>query len=548
MSLLAKGFGLLGLGEQPETDLVKAKEKIPEAKGTVRDPLKIFNNGYAQGGEFERRPSRLSYKILRSMAYRTPLVKAIVLTRVNQVASFAKKPNDEYDIGFVVRPRDRTQKITPALAKLIDEVNRWVLYCGPNSRERIIVGDTFQSFTRKVIRDSLIFDQLNFQVTFNRNGTPSEMIAMPAATLRLLATDDAPKNPYEFFHEDETLTFRNPSAKEESYCQVIDNKVVARFTPNELAWGVRNPVSDVDHFGYGWSELEDLVHHITSVLWAEEYNRRFFSQGSNIKGILNLRGSVPQRALDEFRREWHALISGVTNSWRTPIVNAEDIQWVGMHQSNRDMEYSQWMDYLIKITCAHYSIAPEEIGFSYGNQGQTSQVFQNNQEQKLKASKDKGLRPLLTLYQELLTKHVVMAFDPDLELVFTGLDRDDESTRLNKAKEKASVFMTVDEVRDEFGLDPLPDGKGDVILSAIYQQHAQVAEANAQQDDAGEEQSEQAPFGDLDFESLFGEENDAEAGADVEEEEATADEGEPEDLKRSMSGDTVTYTYVYDGD
>jgi len=102
-----------------------------------------------------------------------------------------------------------------------------------------------------------------------------------------------------------------------------------------------------------------------------------------------------------------------------------------------------------------------------------------------------------------------MAFDEDFELVFTGIDRDDEADRIAKAKDSATTFMTIDEVRGTFGMAPLPEKKGEMILHAIWQQHAQVLDAQAQEGEGGEEEPEEggAGFSDADLEDLFGDTN-----------------------------------------
>lgn len=75
-------------------------------------------------------------------------------------------------------------------------------------------------------------------------------------------------------------------------------------------------------------------------------NTKFFTQGSAIKGLINIKGAIPDRQLRAFRRMWYSMVTGAHNAWKTPIVNADEIQWLSMHSTNREMEYAQWMDWL----------------------------------------------------------------------------------------------------------------------------------------------------------------------------------------------------------
>ena len=58
------------------------------------------------------------------------------------------------------------------------------------------------------------------------------------------------------------------------------------------------------------------------------------------------------------------MITGVMQAWKTPVVEA-DVDWIDLQKNNRDMEYTSWMEYLIKLSCAIYSIDPTEIRLGY---------------------------------------------------------------------------------------------------------------------------------------------------------------------------------------
>ena len=464
-----------------DTASSKGDEPAAKAKGLLVDPLDA--NQYEAG--YQRRPSSLTYGMIRSIAHRVPLLNSVLLTRVNQVAAFGKLPENEYDIGFRVRLRDRSKPSAGALKK-IEQIQNFLLFCGDHTQDRLLTHQTFQQFLRAVVRDSLLYDQLNFQVVPKVNGNPYELIAMPAHSLRLIKPG-VKKGP--MYDKLNRPNLKNSIIKDQTpddtfAVQIYENMPIAEFSRRELAWGVRNPRTDIDMNGYGLSEVEIMVHTLTHLLNAQHYNGRFFSQGTAVKGILNFRGAVPERQLREFRREWHALLTGVENAFRTPVTNAEDLQWISMHESNRDMEFGEWINFLIKIICSIYQIDPIEINFQFGNTGQSSSLNQGSQEWKVRQSRARGLRPLLTMISELLTKHVAMSFDPDFEVVFVGLDAQDEKSKLDLAKTYSSSIMTVDEVRDQlYELEPLPDGKGEVVLNPQYLQHAGAIDANKEDED-----------------------------------------------------------------
>jgi hypothetical protein len=181
------------------------------------------------------------------------------------------------------------------------------------------------------------------------------------------------------------------------------------------------------------------------------------------------------------------MISGVNNAFRTPMTNVDELQWINLAMNNRDMEYGAWMDWLIKVTAAVYQFDPAEINFNYGNAGQDSQMFATPVDQKLKNSKDRGLRPLLDDVAQWINVHLIWQLDPRYKLAFVGLDAKSADQAVDLSQKKVRFLQTVDEIRAEDDLPPLPDGKGDVILDATWLQFVQAKEAQGQGGDMGQE-------------------------------------------------------------
>jgi hypothetical protein len=322
--------------------------------------------------------------------------------------------------------------------------------------------DGFEDFTRKVMYDSLILDQMTFEIVPNKKGKPAEWYAVDASTIRLADTATT--------HMNEDLK------KEIRYVQIYDGMIISEYTQDELCFGVRNPRTDLRLFGYGVSELEMLIPIITSLLYSFQYNQNFFTQGSAAKGILNFKGTIPERQLQQFRRQWYSQISSVANSWRTPITNSEDLQWINMQQSARDMEFSAWMDFLIKVTCSCFTIDPVEVNFQYGNSGQKASLVEASNKEKITESKERGLRPLMSFFTRLMNKHIIWPINEDFEFQFVGLDSTTRSETADLATKQVKSYKTVDEVRAGEDLPALPDGQGEIILDPVWMQKHMAAQ------------------------------------------------------------------------
>ena len=183
------------------------------------------------------------------------------------------------------------------------------------------------------------------------------------------------------------------------------------------------------------------------------------------------------------------------------------------------MEFNQWMNYLINIVCAVYAIDPAEINFANngGAAGQSS-VFESSQEQKLKNSKDKGLKPLLRFVETIINKFVISRFSADYVFAFTGLDEKTENEKAELETKQSKVWRTVNEIRKEHGEKPLEDG--DVILDPSWINYHQQ-KAMMEQQMGGEEPDD---MDDEDTEDNYSEEEPTEDNYN--EEEPTEEQGE----------------------
>jgi len=433
------------------------------AKALLTDPFSVIDQlGYKD------RPSGITYQTLDEMARRVPVFNAIVQTRIQQVANFAIPQQQDREPGFQVKLREQEANATKASKKRANELEQWMLYTGST---RMFGKDSLEVFFAKLIRDSLIYDQATFEVVDNAKGEPSDFYAIDAATIRIA---DVP------LHAD-----LDDDPERARFVQIYDEVVIAEFAAHELCFGIRNPRTGIRLNGYGYSELEMLLNVVTALLWSFEYNKRFFSQGSTTKGILNFRGSMPVKQLDAFRRYWYQLVTGVANAWRTPITNAEELQYINLHSTNRDMEYSAWNDFLIKLTCGTCLFDPSEIGIDYGNQGQSQQMFQAPAESRIKSSKDKGLRPILRRLSDWMNHYLIWRLDEDFEIVFTGMDPRSSDQIADLQKKQVSYLKTVDEIRAEDDMAPMRDGKGEVILDPTWLQFSQAKDMEAQQAEGG---------------------------------------------------------------
>lgn len=440
----------------------------PEIKSILWNPSEIGFNGKGY-----RDPNNgIAFGTLNRMGD-IFIIKAIINTRIEQVQNFLKYSVDDQKPGYQIRYKrspgsegSDEKELSEKDKKIVDYIVRFLEDGGENDKWEC--EDNFQEFTRKVLRDSLVLDQMTFELVRARNMNLKKYRAVDAALIRKLDTNDPRyRQMFENFRWHGYLP---------RYAMVWDGQIIRHpvsdeyvvFYPWELGYGIRNKTTNVLRNGYGCSELETLIEIVTWILWGMQYNGNFFKQGSQPKGFINVKnGNVDQGTLNEFRQDWKQTMSTVFNSHKIPVIQGIDLEWIDLQQTNRDMEFTEWIKFLLVIACAVYRMDPSELGFQFQD---AARIFgQEGQKERLDHSKQKGLTPLLVFYQNILNKYIISEIDDRLELVFTGIEIEDEAAQVELDKKKSEAgFVSLEDMFEKYSGRKFDPNK-DTILNTVYQ-------------------------------------------------------------------------------
>lgn len=440
-----------------------------------KDPKAVFTDPYAMAQQmgYRERPRWLPDSAIDTLLMRCPPLGAVIQTQVANVAKYAVPSQFNFEQGFRIRMKDRLSHPTPADRKEIERITQIIQHSGSvnNGRPR----PNFEGFLRAYTRDSLKYDAGAFEILHNRRGKPVEWLPVDGKMIRFAETG---------------ATF--PVADRDAIYTVgvIESMIVAKWKRKNLSFEPRNVTADIRMMGYGVPEFESMINMVTALLAALTYNRNFFLQGVNARGVLALMGDMPEKQLKDFRNEWYSMLAGSDMAWRTPVINTQDVKWIPMQTSNRDMEFTAWVDFLIKTCCAFYQMDPIEINFKFGNQGGRS-MFEGASRAKVQESRERGLKPLLRFIAANLNRHIVEPINSDFELMFTGTDMQSPKELADLYTQQARSFMTVNEVRAQQDLPAFRPELGDVILDANWMNaysSVRVDEREAEEREAEAEQ------------------------------------------------------------
>jgi HK97 family phage portal protein len=394
---------------------------------------------------------------LKMWSRKNIILNAIINTRVNQVSMFCVPARyNEKGVGYEVRLKDPLETMTSHDKANIKRIEDFLEHTGKDKND--FTKDNFATFVKKLVRDRLTYDKINFELIYDSIGKLNRFKAVDASTIYVAVDDKG----------------HMPKGKNASrYVQIIDQQKVAEFKAKEMAWEVHNPRTDITVGRYGYPELEIALNHLQYHENTEIFNARFFAQGGTTRGLLHIKTGQEQssQALSAFRREWTSMFSGLNGAWKIPVITAEDVKFVNMTQSSKDMEFEKWLNYLINVICSIFAIDPSEINFpnrggATGNSGNTLNEGSNTE--KYRNSKDKGLEPLLKFIEDAINKYIVSQFGDRYVFNFVGGDAKTEMEIISILEAKAKIGLTINDVREELGYPPV-DG-GDVTLAGVHVQ------------------------------------------------------------------------------
>ena len=346
----------------------------------------------------------------------------------------------------------------------------------------------FRAYLEAMVRDSLVYDFMATELVWDGENHPYYWKPVDSSTIRYsmpnlkdqrdLVEDNVDKDgmfPEERkFIEDQrnyilTLDQKKLDLGEYKFVQLKDNRIVRAYTEKEMFVGIRNVSTDVNLNGYSYSELELLVRMIYSHVYTENLTATYFTQGFSAKGIVHIKDDIDPRKTEDLRDQWNYMLKGGANANQTPIITGTDeVKWIPLNQQRDDMEFQNWMNYLIKIICSMYQIDPIEIGFDFRAEGGRGGGSLNAQgmSQKISISKSKGYISILRMIETYINTNIVDQFNSNYEIEFTGIGDESQEEFLQRLMNEAKTYKTLNEMRKEAELNPIQGA--DIVLNQDF--------------------------------------------------------------------------------
>lgn len=455
-------------------------------KAIIDDPY--FENMTSQIN-YKTKMSRLSNRMLKEVSIRDWLVSTIIQSRVDTLLRFSRPEHRRFEMGYRIVKKDKNAEYSKDELQEIAAIEDFIYHCGRKEGTPADERTLFGEFLKLVTRDALIFGHVAIEKVKTRAGglhrfrpLPSESIYLINKRLSKDQVRNEEKNAKQTFGQplsdndpkkDQTVNESNVDYFK--YVQMSYNmQPLAHFGDEDLIFKLFNPQNFVDSNGYCYSPLELAIINITNHLNVENYNANFFTHGYAARGVLHLKGTVTQSQLMNFRRQFYNTISGQQHAWRTPIVaGLDDVQWVPMSGSAKEMEYINFNNHLMRIICSMFQIDPVELGLEYlASANGRSPMQQANNEYKIAYSRERGLYPILMFIEDLVNSEILPALDESFghkyKFVFTGYTDETPQTEIAQMQAEMSVWKSMNDLLIQSQKSKLNTPAADLPLNQAF--------------------------------------------------------------------------------
>jgi hypothetical protein len=484
--------------EDPSSPLLFAIQQATGSASTKKAPALAFTENPTPGDNYlgltKSKRRLLPDDVLKLVRVQDHLIAAILRARGAHLSLFGHLRKDRFDVGIELSIKKEFEKLlTPEqfekITQRMKQFEQLMLNCGHTAGLEEQDKTTLADFLDIQVRNGLTFGRFATEIIYDREGNPDQDGKFPFNRFRARDVgtieravrkgegvknnmrEEAMKLLAQLSGDQTLVDMKKLEEDEYAWIQKIDGLPRQAFTHDEMIVYNLYESTDVEHNGYPVSPLDTVISSVTTHISIDAYKKLYFQNGRATRGMLVIQSDeVDEQVINGIKLQFNAAINSVSNSFRTPIfgMGKEDtVQWVSMAgEGAQDRDFQFMYDQVARNILSAFSMSPDELpGYSHLSRGTNSQTLsESNNEFKLTAARDTGLRPLVLKFQTYFNQRLFPLMDPLLskicEIAFVGLDaqsKEQESTRL---QQDMPTHMTMDDVLHEVDKDGIGETLG----------------------------------------------------------------------------------------
>lgn len=368
---------------------------------------------------YPRVPETWGFAELRAFA-NVEVVRLAIETRKDQIER----------LGWKVRPRDdwNRKKVRKDAQERINRAKRF--FDKPDG-----VND-FHVWLRILLEDLLVLDAPVLEKRRRRDGTLMALDHVPGDTIKLLLDHNG----------------RRPQPPTPAYQQIIKGRVWANLTCEDIIYAPRNPRSGKM---YGMGPVEQTIVTINTFMRRQASQLAYFSDGTVPAGLATVPDGWTVDQIKQWQEWMDANFAGNLAERRKILWAPAGSKYQAFKEAPLKDDYDEW---LARIVCFAFGLPPTPF-IRQMNRG----TARDDDERAL----EEGLAPTLVWTKRLCDDILDELGFPELEFSWqTGKEVDIKVQTDTNDKYLRGGIITINEVRDTLGYDPVEGGDTPLIYTA----------------------------------------------------------------------------------
>lgn len=369
---------------------------------------------------------------LRGMRKSWGILATIIETRKDQMLR----------VPWTIQVRNKPR----ASSKFADEMRRF--FKRPDGKL------TYSQWSRKYLDDLFVVDAPSIYLDRDRGGRMRNAQVIDGASIFPLIDDTGrrPDTDYEVGSDGIMYERRQPA-----FQQIIYGLPMINLSEDELIYGMMRPRPEMPMFGY--SQVEQIMVEATEAIRKTFYQLEFWRAGSMPELIVTVPDVWTPRQIATFQAHFDAVLSGqLTLKSKVRFVPG-GMKPFDIKNASGESLWSQRDELLVRLCCYAFSVSPTPFVH------QTNRATAN---QAQESANEEGLYPLMSYWKDDVMDTIIQekfGYD-DIEFVYLPRPEADQSKQatIHQVRIHDGV-MTINESREELGLEPVEDGDHHLIYT-----------------------------------------------------------------------------------
>lgn len=387
---------------------------------------------YPVGYNINYIPQRVeTMSMLRGMARTWGVLSTVIATRQDQLLR----------IPWTIQRSDRPR----AGGSAVDHMQKF--FKRPDGKLH------YGQWSRKLTYDLLELDAPCIYFSRDRAGRPLTAEVIDGATIFPLI-DDAGRTPdtiYDFDSDGGVEYIKRQPA----FQQIIKGQPMTDLDESELMYVPMRPRPDQPMYGY--PPTEQILVQASESIRKNFYTLGYWAEGTIPDLIVTVPDAWTPRQIAMFQAHFDALLSGNLKLKSKVRFLPGGMKPFEIKDASGNALWSDRDEHLIRLACYAYSVSPAPF-IKMLNRA----TAQNAQQM----AEEEGLYPLMSYWKDCIMDPIIQerfGYD-DVEFVFLPRPEPDEEkqAKIHDMRIKNGE-ITINEARDELGLEPIPDGDAHLI-------------------------------------------------------------------------------------